>query len=76
MPDVYSKALRVAAVRGRLPDPALMQAAEPDVDWDDFITAGANRAIFDFVDDSWRFAHDKLRETLLNDLGADEQFRL
>lgn len=76
MPDAYREMLRLVAVLGRELDTTLLQAAEPSINIEDFITAGANRAVFEFIDTQWRFAHDKLRETLLNGLNPDERVRL
>lgn len=41
---------------------------------DRWLTACANAAVLDVQEGQWRFAHDKLRETLLNDL-ADAETR-
>lgn len=76
MPATYREMLRIAAVLGRQLDQAVIKAADPNVSFDDFITAGANRAIFEYVDGNWRFAHGKLRDTLLQDLTDDERTTL
>lgn len=36
-----------------------------------FLTACADAAVLEVVDDQWRFTHDKIRETILADLPAD-----
>ncbi len=66
-------ALKLAAVAGRQLDPQLLMAAMPELDWDAWLTAGANAAILDVADGQWRFAHDKLRATILADLEKAER---
>jgi tetratricopeptide (TPR) repeat protein len=61
-----------AAVAGRELDQQLLTQLSNDNDVETFITAGANTAIFDVVDGVWRFAHDKLRQAVINEIPADE----
>ncbi|MCS6835746.1 MAG: tetratricopeptide repeat protein [Anaerolineae bacterium] len=66
----YRHYLNLAAIAGRAIDLALLQGLiGPDLD--DWLTTCANVAIFTNWDESWRFAHNKLREVLLSDLPAD-----
>jgi len=68
--DLYRHYLNLAAIGGRELDLALLQhLIGPDLD--DWLTTCANVAIFANWDEGWRFAHNKLREVLLDDLPAD-----
>lgn len=73
MPDWSQQLLKLAAVAGRQLDRSVLTAASPQPNIEAFITAGANSAVFDVVDGNWRFAHDKLREAVLDDLSAEER---
>jgi tetratricopeptide (TPR) repeat protein len=56
--------LELAAVAGRAIDLAVLRAAAPEADLESWLTACANAAVIESVDGAWRFAHDKLRESL------------
>ncbi len=71
LPDWAQEPLQLAAVVGRQLDAAVIQAASPGLDFEAWLTAGANAAVFDVADGVWLFSHDKLRETLLYDMAAD-----
>jgi tetratricopeptide (TPR) repeat protein len=62
--------LESAAVIGRNIDPRLMHALHPDLLLDGWSERLAAAAVLELRDQNWRFAHDKLREQLLADLGA------
>lgn len=64
--------LRLAAVIGRVLDMRLLAQAAETIDLEEWLTICANRAVFDSHEGVWRFAHDKLRETLLDGLSAAE----
>jgi tetratricopeptide (TPR) repeat protein len=64
-------ALRSAAVVGRAVDAALLQALHPELDLDQWTGECARHAVLDIRDQQWVFAHDKLREQLVDDLSAD-----
>jgi tetratricopeptide (TPR) repeat protein len=68
--------LKVAAVMGRRIDQALLRAVAPDADIDGWLLACGESSVLEVANDQWRFSHDKLRETLLNDLDADERLLL
>ncbi|MCU0499377.1 MAG: tetratricopeptide repeat protein [Anaerolineae bacterium] len=61
-------AMKQAAVFGRLLDLTLLQHSDPDLQWDAWLTMGANAAVIEIIDQVWRFSHDKLREQILTDL--------
>ncbi len=62
------KLLEVAAVSGREIDLELLGAVEPVPDRDERIAEAERRGVVEREGGSWRFAHDKLRESLLADL--------
>ncbi|NDJ35324.1 MAG: protein kinase, partial [Chloroflexi bacterium] len=57
-----------AAVCGRRIEPALMSDLSDRDQVQRWLIACTQIAVFDIQDGEWRFAHDKLRETLLADL--------
>lgn len=65
--EAYSL-LQGAAVAGRAVDLALMRGMFPHDDLDEWLTICANAAVLEFTDSQWRFAHDKLREKILDEL--------
>ena len=60
--------LELAAVLGRELDTAVLSAAAPDEDVPAWVSACAEAAVFDVQDERWQFAHDKLREGVLEAL--------
>ncbi|MEL6269561.1 MAG: tetratricopeptide repeat protein, partial [Chloroflexota bacterium] len=80
VPEGYMPLLRVAAVAGRNVDTNLLQAeiiqqmGEPyRIDIETWQTACANMAVLEVRDGQWRFAHDKLREVILQDVPAADK---
>jgi tetratricopeptide (TPR) repeat protein len=65
--------LRVAAIVGRHVDVELLRHAAPGVDMERWLTDCAAAAVLDVADGRWRFAHDKLREGVLEELPAAER---
>jgi serine/threonine protein kinase/tetratricopeptide (TPR) repeat protein len=74
--------LRLAAVAGREIDRTLLQAAQQlnpglfpanERSLDEWLTEGLNAAVFVVNGEQWSFAHDKLREGLLERLEEDEK---
>ena len=65
--------LELAAVLGRALDLPALQAADPQRDLGKWLSDGAEAAVLDVNDERWRFAHDKLREGLLDSLSADRR---
>lgn len=63
--------LYMLAVAGRDIDLRLLRALE--VDPEAWLEAGANASVLVVREGHWRFAHDKLREELLSQLGPDEK---
>lgn len=70
--------LKLSAVIGRFIDLTLLHdlAVEhlpAEYNIDDWLNACADVAVLNIANGSWRFAHDKLREELLANLGSDER---
>ncbi len=76
VPDSYRAVLKGAAIIGRKLDTAALQQLFPALDLRSFLRDCANAAILDTADGEWRFAHDKLREGLLEQLGAAQRREL
>lgn len=73
VPESDRPLLALAAVIGRELDLPLLRVVEPRADTEALLTHGAAAAVLDFSDGHWRFAHDKLRETLLAGLDPIER---
>lgn len=73
VPDTAHVPLQLAAVMGRSVDPALMQAAVPELDVSRWLMECADLGIMEVREDEWRFAHDKLREGVLEELTTGER---
>jgi tetratricopeptide (TPR) repeat protein len=65
--------LQIAAVVGRQLDLPILQAANPSLQLEQWLTVCNNAAVLEVRDGRWRFAHDKLREVVLDDLPAGER---
>lgn len=65
--------LKQAAVTGRQLDKALLGLFAQDVSVENWLNACANAAVLEVTDNRWRFAHDKLRETVVAELSDDER---
>src|SRR5206468_9451666 len=61
-------ALRTAAVVGRAIDSQLIRTIHPEISPDQWFMCCAESGVLEVRDQKWRFAHDKLREQLLEDL--------
>ncbi|GIK27663.1 MAG: serine/threonine-protein kinase PknK [Chloroflexi bacterium] len=69
--------LQLAAVAGRHIDPVIMNHVTGTPErLEAWFNGCANAAVLEFVDDEWRFTHDKLRETLLESVPDDVRPRL
>jgi hypothetical protein len=69
-------AVQTAAVIGREIDTDAMRIAHGDLDLGAWTTACARSAVLDFRDGRWEFAHDKLREQLLDEMSSGERSSL
>ncbi len=68
--------LQRAAVAGRQLDLDVLRWLAPAADLERWLTHCAGAAILEMRDERWRFAHDKLREGMLLELGAARQREL
>ncbi len=68
--------LQLAAVAGRVLDLRVLRAAQPDVNLGRWLTVCANAAVLAVQEGRWLFSHDKLRESLLNQLTTSEKKQL
>jgi tetratricopeptide (TPR) repeat protein len=68
VPEAAMAALRTAAVTGRIVDPTVLRQVHPEIDPAAWAAQCEAAAVLDLRDQSWRFAHDKLREQLLADM--------
>ncbi|HLV37162.1 MAG TPA: AAA family ATPase, partial [Spirillospora sp.] len=68
--------LQFAAVAGRQIDLLLLSHFAPEMDLSRWLTTCSNTAVLEVRDDRWRFAHDKFREVLLNNLSPEQRQQL
>lgn len=68
--------LRLAAVMGRELDMRLLQTLAGDMNFELWLTRCASAVVLEVENDQWRFAHDKLREKLLEDIPEFERLEL
>ncbi len=63
--------MQLASVAGRVLDLALLRALEPEADFDDWLAKCADASVLEPYGQTWRFAHDKLREAIKDSLSHD-----
>jgi tetratricopeptide (TPR) repeat protein len=68
--------LQIAAVLGRKLDLAILAALDPAGDLQNWLVECANAAILDVLNERWQFAHDKLREGILNAVDSAQRREL
>lgn len=68
--------LRFAAVVGRQINLELMRQIDDEVDYEAWLVRCVNAAILQVDNQRWEFAHDKLRDGILEDLDSAERARL
>jgi predicted ATPase len=77
VPEAMRPLLRIAAVIGRQVDLKLMRRIEPNANLAEWLTACADAAVLEVSDDpaggEWRFAHNKLREGVLDSIPPNER---
>lgn len=75
VPTAARSLLAAAAVYGRELDLVVLRALKEDLcgSIEDHLAACAAVAVLEVSDNHWRFAHDKLRETLLAEISRDER---
>ena len=76
LPEAERRLLQVAAVAGRELDLAVLSSIRhgqtSTTSLDSWLTLCANAAILEVQEDRWRFAHDKLRQGVLEGLAPDD----
>jgi tetratricopeptide (TPR) repeat protein len=72
MPGPNRPLLTLAAVAGRELDLKLLRALSPATGLEKWLADGANVAVLEMQEGTWRFAHGKLREALLTGLSSAE----
>lgn len=76
LPDWTRDLLESAAVAGREIDTRLLQVLAPDTDLNRWLNQCSEAAVLDVHDNRWRFAHDKLREAVLDNLTQGQKQQL
>lgn len=71
VPPGARELLRLAAVIGREIHEELLRAADPSVELTAWLGECSNAAVLEVTGNRWRFAHDKLREGLLDELSPE-----
>ncbi|MCI0714301.1 MAG: protein kinase [Chloroflexi bacterium] len=71
LPDTARPALELAAVYGREVNLELIIHLIPQLDMDTWLNICANAAIVEVRDNQWRFAHDRMRSTIVDKLAAE-----
>jgi len=74
LPPAARPLLNLAAVAGRVLDLKLLKTFEPQLE--QWLYIAVDAMILEATEQVWRFAHDKIRETLLVEMGPAEQQRL
>lgn len=76
VPEPMQRLLRLAAVDGREIDLRILEEVNAEIDLDDWLTTCSNSAVLEIQDENWLFAHDKLRQTMLESLDEGERPQL
>ena len=76
LPLDYQPMLRLAAVIGREVDFALMEYIDDEMDYADWLMTCYDASLLDVEGETWRFAHDKLREGILQSLDPKQRPQL
>lgn len=76
IPPEMHPLLKLAAVLGRQIDLDVMRTVLGSAELEQWLLTCADAAVLDVQDNRWRFAHDKLRETLIHELVPVEQRQL
>lgn len=73
LPSEAYPVLQLAAIIGRTPDLNALQTLVPATPLERWLETCANAAVLEIADGKWRFAHDKLREGVLEALSIEER---
>ena len=72
VPQRGQRLLRLTAVAGRELDLKLLDRVRGDIELDAWLTNCANSAVLEVQDEQWLFAHDKLRQFMLQNIDDSE----
>lgn len=75
IPHTHRALLAIAALAGREIDLGLLHAITPDTDLNRWLTDSLNAAVVTKIDNQWYFAHDQLREGILEHYIGDQLTR-
>jgi serine/threonine protein kinase/tetratricopeptide (TPR) repeat protein len=75
LPDAAYPLLHAAAIAGRRIDLEVLPSLESPMPYQQWLIVCADAAIIDVQDNEWRFAHDKLREFILDQIPPDQKVR-
>lgn len=73
LPEDARPLLTLAAILGREVNLAVLQAATPDADLDNWLSVCASAAVLDVQDEHWQFTHHRLREGLLEGIPDEDR---
>ena len=73
IPKQQQTTLHLAAVQGRWIDLDLLQQFMSDKDTEEWLAVCSEAMVLDTQDEQWRFAHDKLREGILESLDEKQK---
>jgi predicted ATPase len=73
LPASARSLLDIAAIVERQIDLHLLRIMDSSVDLDGWLTICSNAAVLDVQDQQWRFAHDRLREGILQNMADDHK---
>ena len=73
VPDPYRPLLKLAAIAGRQLDLNILSLLKGTIALPAWLLAGSEAMVLEVQANRWQFAHDKLREALLQDLTATEK---
>lgn len=76
LPLDYQPMLRLAAVLGKDIDFALLESIDDEMDYPDWLLTCYDASLLDVDGERWHFAHDKLREGILQSLDPKQRPRL
>jgi tetratricopeptide (TPR) repeat protein len=76
VPESAKPLLEAAAVAGRMLDLAVLRRVDPAADIQHWLAMCSEAAVLEVQDERWRFAHDKLREGMLESLSAERKIEL
>lgn len=65
--------LSLSAIAGRYIDIPIISSIYPELDIDAWLTECSAASVLEVIEDKWRFTHEKIRDTLINELDHIER---